>query len=97
MTREPDLYVGKEPAMFAFEGSTVFVGPNTVIRAGHPIMRGREHLFTPLVVHFDLAPREAGTTEQATAAPGELRDVLVPEGESKSRRTRKPADPEPKE
>jgi hypothetical protein len=58
MTREPDLYVGKESMTFEFGGVPVFIGPNTVIRAGHPIMRGREDLFTPLVVHYDVEPEE---------------------------------------
>jgi hypothetical protein len=52
---ETDLYVGKEPATFEHEGSPVFIGPSIVVRAGHPIMKGREHLFTPLVVHYDVA------------------------------------------
>jgi hypothetical protein len=55
MATEPDLFVGKEPATFEFEGSPVFIGPAIVVRAGHPIMLGREDLFTPLVVHYDVA------------------------------------------
>ncbi len=53
---EPDLFVGKEPATFEFEGATVFIGPGVVVRAGHPIMKGRESLFEPLTVHYDTAP-----------------------------------------
>ena len=55
MATEPGLYVGKEPATFEFEGSPVFIGPAIVVRAGHPIMQGREDLFVPLVVHYDVA------------------------------------------
>ena len=56
---EPDLYVGKEPCTFDFRGSPVFIGPGTVVRAGHPLMKGREGLFEPLTVHFDhRAPAE---------------------------------------
>ena len=51
---EPDLYIGKEPATFDFEGSPVFIGPGTVVRAGHPIMNGREDLFELLRVHYDV-------------------------------------------
>lgn len=53
---ESDLFVGKEPATFDYEGSPVFIGPSVVVRAGHPIMKNREALFEPLVVHFDVAP-----------------------------------------
>ena len=56
MATEPDLYVGKEPATFEHEGSPVFIGPAIVVRAGHPIMKGREDLFVPLVVHYDVDP-----------------------------------------
>src|SRR6266498_2602053 len=56
MATEPDLYVGKEPATFDFDGAPVFIGPTIVVRAGHPIMRGREGLFVPLVVHYDVVP-----------------------------------------
>jgi hypothetical protein len=52
---ETDLYVGKDPVTFDYEGAPVFIGPTIVIRAGHPIMKGREDMFTPLVVHFDVA------------------------------------------
>jgi hypothetical protein len=56
---EPDLYRGKESATFDFDGAPVFIGPGTVVRAGHPIMKGREHLFEPLTVHYDVTPVEA--------------------------------------
>lgn len=52
---EHDLFVGIEPTTFDFDGSPVFIGPGTVVRAGHPILKGRESLFRPLVVHFDVA------------------------------------------
>ncbi len=53
---ESGLYVGKEGATFDFEGSAVFINRNTVVRAGHPIMKGREGLFMPLVIHYDVEP-----------------------------------------
>lgn len=56
MTTQPDLYVGKEPATFDYDGAPVFIGPTIVVRAGHPIMAGREGLFVPLVVHYDVEP-----------------------------------------
>jgi hypothetical protein len=63
MATEPDLYVGKEPATFELDGSPVFIGPTVVVRAGHPIMKGRESLFEPLVVHYDV--EQAATSEES--------------------------------
>lgn len=67
---EPDLFVCKEPVTFEYEGVPVFLGPTTVVRAGHPIMKGREYLFEPLRVHFDLPerPAEQSTTKRAERA-----------------------------
>jgi hypothetical protein len=69
MATEPDLYVGKEPMTFEHEGSPVFIGPTIVVRAGHPIMKGREDLFVPLVVHYDVEPAkdEPKTAKTSTA------------------------------
>ena len=64
-----DLFIGKEPTTFEFEGTPVFIGPAVVVRAGHPIMKGREHLFTSLVVHFDVTEPEAPKSAKA-AKPG---------------------------
>ncbi len=62
---EPDLFVGIQPCTFDFDGSPVFIGPATVVRAGHPIMAGRESLFRPLVVHFDVAQPEPPAEKRA--------------------------------
>lgn len=69
---EPELYIGKEPVTFDYEGVPVFIGPATVVRAGHPIMEGREHLFTPLVVHFEAAAA-ADSDEPVKRGPGRPR------------------------
>lgn len=71
MATESGLYVGKEPVMFDFEGSPVFIGPSVVVRAGHPIMAGREDLFTPLVVHYDVAEPERPTVTRQRAKGAE--------------------------
>lgn len=76
---ETDLYIGKEPCTFDFEGSPVFIGPAVVVRAGHPIMKGREHLFIPLVVHFEVdevdesVKGEPAKSEPKTAKPAAAR------------------------
>lgn len=67
MATEPDLYVGKESVTFEVDGSPVFIGPNTVVRAGHPIMKGRESLFEPLTVHYDVEQVEPAKTERRSS------------------------------
>lgn len=66
---EPGLYVGKENVTFDFEGSPVFIGPHIVVRAGHPIMEGREALFTPLTIHYDVAEPAQDVPKAAAAKP----------------------------
>lgn len=67
MATEPDLYIGKEPATFEYEGVPVFIGPSIVVRAGHPIMKGRESLFEPLTVHFDYEPPTTSRSSRSTS------------------------------
>lgn len=42
----------------------------TRVRAGHPLLVGREHLFEPIDAHVQYE------VEQATAAPGERRGAV---------------------
>jgi hypothetical protein len=44
----------------------VFIGPTIVVRAGHPIMEGREDLFTPLMIHYDVASDAPKTAKPRT-------------------------------
>lgn len=67
---ESGLYVGKEPATFEHEGAPVFIGPSIVVRAGHPIMKGREGLFAPLVIHYDVPESAEDEPKAAAAKPG---------------------------
>jgi hypothetical protein len=64
---QPDLFVGKEPVTFDFNGGPVFIGPNVVVRAGHPIMAGRESLFEPLRVHYDVEPPQPVRADDTAA------------------------------
>lgn len=74
---ETDIFV-------AAKNATVFIGGRRVkitrdvtrVRAGHPLLDGREALFKPLNVHHDLAEQPI---EQATAAPGEQRATVRPD------------------
>lgn len=63
-----DILVAKTNAVFDYEGRRVVIRAGvTRVRAGHPITEGREDLFEPITVDYDV--------EQATAAPGEKRSV----------------------
>jgi len=65
-TERGEILVAIESAIFRYEGADVMITKDlTRVRAGHPITKGREHLFKPVDAHYDI--------EQATAAPGERR------------------------
>lgn len=65
--RKNDLWQAKESFVTQQGGDTISVTKGDLVRAGHPILKGREDLFKPAegYVRFDI--------EQATAAPGEKR------------------------
>ena len=63
-----DVYVATASFEAFVDGERVLVQRGkTRVRDGHPILKGREHLFVPQTVRFDV--------EQATQAPGEKRDA----------------------
>jgi hypothetical protein len=67
-SKNGDVYIAKESGSAEVDGRTLtFTKGITRVRAGHPLLKGREGLFEPVddVVHYDV--------EQATAAPGEKR------------------------
>lgn len=52
---EGAILVAKTGAMFDYEGQKVFlVAGRTTVREGHPVLKGREHLFRPLKVDFEM-------------------------------------------
>jgi hypothetical protein len=54
MADDTGLFIATEGAAFDFRGDPVRMQQGTIVRAGHPIMRGREHMFRPLHVDWDL-------------------------------------------
>jgi hypothetical protein len=61
-----EIFVAKQSFTTELDGVPISVyGGQTRVRAGHPLLQGREALFEPLKVHYDV--------EAATAAPGETR------------------------
>jgi hypothetical protein len=67
--RKIHLYMAKESFVTQVDGETISVSKGDLVRAGHPLLKGREALFSPAegYVRFDV--------EQATKAPGERRAV----------------------
>ena len=62
-----DLYMATESFVVTLDGQIVSVKRGDLVRAGHPLLKGRASLFAPALdyVRFEV--------EQATAAPGERR------------------------
>lgn len=62
------ILIAAESAMFDFEGRRVFItAGKTTAREGHPVLKGREKLFRPLEVDFDLP--DGGSKPPAPAKP----------------------------
>lgn len=56
---EGKILVARESAMFDWDGQQVFIHQGrTTAREGHPVLRGREHLFEPLVPVFEAEPAQ---------------------------------------
>lgn len=64
--KKPHYFKAREAFVTFFEGEQVALAAGDLVDPDHPIVKGREELFTP----WD-GPRFS--VEQATAAPGEKR------------------------
>ena len=68
MAAASDIYVAAKTAVFEHDGTRVrIVGGQTTVRAGHPLLDGREELFRPLTVDYDTD----GDTSTAGSGSGE--------------------------
>jgi hypothetical protein len=66
------ILVAATSATFAYEGQTVWLTQGrTTVREGHPILKGREHLFKPFTIDYELPePKKAETAPRRPAAKG---------------------------
>lgn len=65
------IMIATQGAMFDYEGQKVFiVEGKTTAREGHPVLKGREGLFKPLVPEFEIeqgtatAPKQTAKTRR---------------------------------
>lgn len=78
-----EILVANRTSLIRHEGREVMLRRGqTTVRAGHPIMDGREFCFDALPVTFEWPPPEPGAApvESATAAPGEKRALTRKKG-----------------
>jgi hypothetical protein len=73
-----DILVANVTATLKHDGRRFYlVRGKTLVRADDPIVKGHESMFEPLRVDYLGTP-----VEQATAEPGEKRNVTAPRGRS---------------
>jgi hypothetical protein len=62
-----DILIATETVLTTFEGENVYIyAGQTTAREGHPILKGREAMFTPVQVTYDL-PEPAPAKTPAAA------------------------------
>jgi hypothetical protein len=65
---EGAILVAAESAMFDHDGQRVFItAGKTTAREGHPILKGREKLFRPFTVDFELPSKDSSPARPVTA------------------------------
>lgn len=70
-----DILVAKASFFYEHDGVSVMVPKGATVRAGHPVLDGRGDMFAPVGVDFDVDEVASTAVEQATAAPGEVREL----------------------
>lgn len=88
------LLIAATTAVITHEGRTYRIRKgDTVVMADDPVVKGREKLFKPLkVTHLGRRERPAAQVEDATAEPGEKRELSRPRTPGKPRRRTPPDD-----
>jgi hypothetical protein len=84
---EGRLLVPATSATFDFEGKRIWLqqGRTPIVREGHPITRGREHLFKPLVVDFETeVPQETPKAPAPKAPAPKAQQAVQPKPGAKS-------------
>jgi len=70
-----DIFVATAGAVAFIGGRRITIQEGATARAGHPILEGREHLFAPLQVDFDLDDDPAAEPEQPADGAPAAKDV----------------------
>ena len=64
-----EILIATETVLTEFEGENVYIyAGQTTVREGHPILKGREAMFIPVQVHYDLPEPKAKTPPPAPPA-----------------------------
>lgn len=67
-----DILVAKQTAVLVYDGRQITItGGRTTVRAGHPILDGREQMFEPIRIDFDV--EQPAEPKQAAAKPATTR------------------------
>ncbi len=64
-----DIFVATDSVLTDVDGENVYITVGQTARAGHPILKGREAMFVPLQVDYDLPEPKAPARPPAPAAP----------------------------
>ena len=65
-----DIYVAVESVLTQVDGENVYITAGQTARAGHPILVGREALFEPFKVDYELGDAAPAPEQTAEAADG---------------------------
>jgi hypothetical protein len=65
-----DILVARTSGVISLDGQMMRIAKGkTTIRSGHPLLNGREHLFEPLSVTFELPVEAAAKATSVKLAP----------------------------
>lgn len=80
-----DIFVANCSAYVQYGDKQVFIRNGvTTVRAGHPLLEANPGMFSPFKIDYDDQPEPAAPVEQATANPGDKRQVRRAGGQNQS-------------